>query len=211
MLASCLHWQNKFIATYCYRSTPLREKMHVPRKFFPAQFTKVLLNQLPDIVYPISTWNQTPWLQHSANLAMLTLSVNNSHILNTAKNAIPLSFQLSQYSQVYSTLITSFHKLGTADSIPKQSFLSQNTPKRCILHSNTHCLVKNRATSQFAHKLATFSSSRPSCFFPSHCALLKIFLLQSKMSKEGLNLLLYWQLGKTTIRPFADTLFFLAL
>ena len=67
----------------------------------------------------------------------------------------------------------------------KQSFQSQNTPKRCILHSNTHCLAKNRATSQFAHKLATFSSSlfairkkthcqapAPTCLFPS--ILLKI-------------------------------------
>ena len=49
----------------------------------------------------------------------------------------------------------------------KQFCLSQNTPKRCILHSNTHCLVKNRATSQFVQNFSTFSSSRPSGFFLS--------------------------------------------
>ena len=50
----------------------------------------------------------------------------------------------------------------------KQSFQSQNTPKRCISHSNTHCLVKNRATSQFARSFQLFQTPGPwpLAFFP---------------------------------------------
>ena len=43
----------------------------------------------------------------------------------------------------------------------KQFCPSQNTPKRCISHSNTYCLVKNRATSQFARSFQHFQTPGP--------------------------------------------------
>ena len=117
----------------------------------------------------------------------------------------------------------------------KQSFQSQNTPKRCISHSNTHCLVKNRATSQFARSFQHFQAlcsqsekthcqaPAPTCLFPS--ILLKILfttvktniwkhrIVNSQFSnrKKRRNLRLHWQFGKTTLRHFADTFFVRAL
>ena len=85
---------------------------------------------------------------------------------------------------------TFLHTPGSADSDHKQSSPFSkytNILTRTWIHW-LKSLAKNHATSSFAHKLATFSSSRPSGFCPSHCALPKIYLLQSKMSQKHCNL-----------------------
>ena len=98
---------------------------------------------------------------------MLTLSVNNapcSHLEKTLTWQCWLKSKQS-HSASFPRNLTCWLNPGTwpcwLKSKQKQFRLSQNTPKRCILHSNTHCLVKNRATSQFVHNFSTFSSSRP--------------------------------------------------
>ena len=135
--------------------------------------------------------NQHPW-----NVCSLSFIPMKSDLLNQTiqsrrarkQNAITIP------KNVHSTLITSFSELGTADS-------SLNNPSSLKIHQNAvfyiltrtwiHWLksqAKNHATSHFSHKLSTFSSSRPSGFCPSHCALPKIYPLQSKMSQKHCNL-----------------------
>ena len=71
--------------------------------------------------------------------------------------------------------------------------------------------AKNHATSSFAHKLATFSSSRPSGFFPSHCALLKIFFCNQKCPKNASIFSYTDNLEKLLSGPLPIRFFFLAL
>ena len=80
----------------------------------------------------------------------------------------------------------------------KQFCPSQNTPKRCISHSNTYCLVKNRATSQFARSFQHFQTPGPwPLAFFSLCALLKNhYLLGSKYPKNTALQTLISRIGK---------------